>query len=344
MMLQDKIRISPRITVWQNNRAILKLAFCFVMILLLSVEARSQNFGFSASDVVIARNGSAARTGEKGLLVVQKDGPKWVAQLTLGDRPGPVVRLSSLKLLNTERGECVRGISNDFNFEINQRQLTITTSNYAIVFPQESLKADFKQQLTSLKAKLGASAPSRSNSQRSDSAQAGVSRKPLLPTSGNLTPVTFAAHPFGFMPQGPMPQAEVCGYLRQAGWPSKPYSSSLMCVISCTAFEIPFKMYGKYVTMMSMAWNDGKNTSYDMNISDFKRNWTKEDAVRLAEKIYNELIAAGYRATEVRLSYNKHYVEKAVTDGRVYIQINAAEYSKRESWDAFAVEMEVRYL
>lgn len=322
----------------RNISALLKCLLCCFMILFLSVECRSQTFGFSASDVIIMKGSDAYKTGDKGVLVIEKAGSQWIAQLSLGGDPGPVTHLESLKVMNGKRGKYVYGTSSDIKFEINTRQLTFITSSHVVAFPQESLGSDFQQQLTALMSKLGAS-PSSS----SGSAKTGAGKKPLLPTSGNLTVTTFAAHPFGFLPQGPMSLTEASGYLRQAGWPSKPYENSLISIVSCTAFKIPFTMYGKEVTTMSMSWYEGKNTSYDLCIADYKKNWTKEDAMALAEKIYNELIANGYQSTEVTLSYKGHYSEKAVTDGRVYVQINSSAHSIRESWDSYGVEIDVRY-
>ena len=308
------------------------------MILFLSGSCLSQTFGFSASDVIIMKGSDAYKTGDKGVFVIEKDGSQWLAQLSLGGNPGPAVRLSSIKVKNGKLGEYVTGTSSDFNFEINSRQLTFITSSHVVAFPQESLGSDYQQQLAALMSKLGAAPSSRPGS-----AKAGARKNPLLPTSGNLTATTFAAHPFGFLPQGPMSLTEAPGYLRQAGWPSKPYENSLISIVSCTAFKIPFTMYGKEVTTMSMSWYEGKNTSYDLCIADYKKNWTKEDAMVLAEKIYNELIANGYQSTEVTLSYKGHYSEKAVTDGRVYVQINSSAHSIRESWDSYGVEIDVRY-
>lgn len=298
----------------------------------------SQTFGFSASDVIIMKGSDAYKTGDKGVLVIEKDGSRWIAQLSLGGDPGPVTHLESLKVMNGKRGKYVYGTSSDIKFEINTRQLTFITSSHVVAFPHESLGSDFQQQLTALMSKLGAS-PSSS----SGSAKTGARKKPLLPTSGNLTATTFAAHPFGFLPQGPMSLTEASGYLRQAGWPSKPYENSLISIVSCTAFKIPFTMYGKEVTTMSMSWYEGKNTSYDLCIADYTDNWTKEEAMALAEKIYDELIANGYRPAEVRFSYRGHFTEKAVTDGRVYVQINSSAHSIRESWDSYGVEIDVRY-
>ena len=308
------------------------------MILFLSGSCLSQTFGFSASDVIIMKGSDAYKTGDKGVFVIEKDGSQWLAQLSLGGNPGPAVRLSSIKVKNGKLGEYVTGTSSDFNFEINSRQLTFITSSHVVAFPQESLGSDYQQQLTALMSKLGASSSSRPGS-----AKTGAGKNPLLPTSGNLAATTFAAHPFGFLPQGPMSLAEASGYLRQAGWPSKPYENSLISIVSCTAFKIPFTMYGKDVTTMCMSWYEGKNTSYDLCIADYKKNWTKEDAMALAEKIYDELIANGYQPTEVTLSYKGHYSEKAVTNGKVYVQINSSAHSMCESWDSYGVEIDVRY-
>lgn len=322
----------------RNISAALKCVLCCFMILFLSVECRSQTFGFSASDVIIMKGSDAYKTGDKGVLVIQKDGSQWIAQLSLGGDPGPVTHLKSLKVMNGKRGKYVYGTSSDIKFEINTRQLTFITSSHIVAFPQESLGSDYQQQLTALMSKLGA-APSSSSA----SEKAGSRKNQLLPTSGNLTATTFAAHPFGFMPQGPMSLAEASGYLRQAGWPSKPYENSLISIVSCTAFKIPFTMYGKEVTTMSMSWYEGKNTSYDLCIADYTDNWTKEEAMALAEKIYDELIANGYQPTEVMLSYKGHYSEKAVTNGKVYVQINSSAHSIRESWDSYGIEIDVRY-
>lgn len=308
------------------------------MILFLSGSCLSQTFGFSASDVIIMKGSDAYKTGDKGVFVIEKDGSQWLAQLSLGGNPGPAVRLSSIKVKNGKLGEYVTGTSSDFNFEINSRQLTFITSSHVVAFPQESLGSDYQQQLTALMSKLGASSSSRPGS-----AKTGAGKNPLLPTSGSLTATTFAAHPYGFLPQGPMSLAEASGYLRQAGWPSKPYENSLISIVSCTAFKIPFTMYGKDVTTMCMSWSEGKNTSYGVYIADYKKNWTKEEAMALAEKIYDELIANGYRPAEVRFSYRGHFTEKAVTDGRVYVQINSSAHSIRESWDSYGVEIDVRY-
>lgn len=308
------------------------------MILFLSVECLSQTFGFSASDVIIMKGSDAYKTGDKGVFVIEKDGSQWLAQLSLGGNPGPAVRLSSIKVKNGKLGEYVTGTSSDFNFEINSRQLTFITSSHVVAFPQESLGSDYQQQLAALMSKLGAAPSSRPGS-----AKAGSRKNPLLPTSGNLAATTFAAHPFGFMPQGPMSQEKACEYLRQANWPSKPYDSSLLSVGSSSAFKFPFRMYGKDVATMSMSWSEGKNTSYGVYIADYKKNWTKEEAMALAEKIYDELIANGYRPAEVRFSYRGHFTEKVVTDGRVYVQINSSAHSMCESWDSYGVEIDVRY-
>ena len=322
----------------RNIYVVLKCVLCCFMILFLSVECRSQTFGFSASDVIIMKGSDAYKTGDKGVFVIEKDGSQWIAQLSQGGDPGPVTHLESLKVMNGKRGKYVYGTSSDIKFEINTRQLTFITSSHVVAFPQESLGSDFQQQLTALMSKLGASPSSRPGS-----AKTGARKNPLLPTSGNLTATTFAAHPYGFLPQGPMSLAEASGYLRQAGWPSKPYENSLISIVSCTAFKIPFTMYGKDVTTMSMSWYEGKNTSYDLCIADYTDNWTKEDAMALAEKIYDELIANGYQPTEVTLSYKGHYSEKAVTNGKVYVQINSSAHSIRESWDSYGVEIDVRY-
>lgn len=307
------------------------------MILFLSGRCRSQTFGFSASDVIIMKGSDAYKTGDKGVLVIQKDGSQWIAQLSLGGDPGPVTHLKSLKVMNGKRGKYVYGTSSDIKFEINTRQLTFITSSHIVAFPQESLGSDYQQQLTALMSKLGAAPSSSSGSEK-----AGSRKNQLLPTSGNLTATTFAAHPFGFLPQGPS-QEKACEYLRQANWPSKPYDSSLLCVGSSSAFKFPFRMYGKDVATMSMSWSEGKNTSYGVYIADYKKNWTKEEAMALAEKIYDELIANGYQPAEVRFSYRGHFTEKAVTDGRAYIQINSSAHSIRESWDSYGIEIDVRY-
>lgn len=323
---------------------IVRLVMLFTALLLPAIDCVSQTFGFSSSKIVMGSNGNAVTIPESGVLVLQKDGSSWIAQLSLNNDPGPVDRLSTLKVL-TEKGKTyIKGVGSDLKFEINEKQLSIVAGNFAIIFPNGSLKADYASQYDALMKALGYSQSGNKKPSNSVSQGTKGNASAALPTSGNLSAAVFARHPFGFMPEGPISQSRACTLLNQAGWPSKPYDNSLIYIISHTAFSIPFKFYGKNVSTMSMSWDKGENTSYDLVVSDYKTNWTESDARQLSQKIYDDLLKNGYRPTEVKFTYSGHFFEKAVTDGSVYIQISAGQSSKLASLDAFSVTTEVRYL
>lgn len=102
-------------------------------------------------------------------------------------------------------------------------------------------------------------------------------------------------------------------------------------------------MYGKDVMSMYMSWYNGENKGYDLEVSDYKTRWTKNDAICLAQKMYEELINNEYSDIEVRYTYSGNFYQKAVTNGSVYIQIEAHECSTINSWDSFGVCMNVYY-
>lgn len=164
-----------------------------------------------------------------------------------------------------------------------------------------------------------------------------------LPTSGVLSPITFVKHPFGFMPQELLTQSEACSYLSAAGWPAEPYEK-LIYIVSCTAFQIPYTVYGKPVSVMTM-YNGGTSYyTYSFKVSDFKSNWSEAHASQFAERIYDELKKAGFRDTKVKYPYSGNFYQKALTDGKFYIRIDALSTSKYEKHDAYGVEFEVQLM
>lgn len=99
-------------------------------------------------------------------------------------------------------------------------------------------------------------------------------------------------------------------------------------------------MYGKDVTIMSMYMSNGFN-KYDLEVSDYKSNWTKNDAIAFAERMYNELIENGFRMTDAKFKSSINYYNKAVTNGKLYIEISSSECSLLNTLDAFRVYMTV---
>ena len=162
-----------------------------------------------------------------------------------------------------------------------------------------------------------------------------------LPTSGELTPATFIRHPFGFMPKETLTQTEVSSLLSAAGWPSKPYDNTLIIIVSSSQFKIPFTMYGKPVTVMSMFWDKGQAFNHDMAVSDFKKDWSEAQATQYAARITNDLKKSGYSETEVRFPYSGNFYQHALTDGKVYIQVSARSASKWAPHDAYNVTIDV---
>lgn len=329
--------------------SVIKSILLFFAIFVYGAYSVSQTYEFSSSDV-IALNKDVRKVRDatdKLALVIQKKDNNWFCQFKIGVNPGPVWPLISLKKeLSSKNFKFIHGVGKDFTFEIYDKKFVFYFQNDRISSVNES--SGFVKQFVALYAELDKSYSSVVRDSHKGYSSSGNNRKDdsrnkLFPSSGNLTAITFANHPFGFMPQGPLPQSEACVYLRRAGWPSDPYDSSLISIISSTQFKIPFKMYGKDVMSMYMSWYNGENKGYDLEVSDYKTRWTKNDAICLAQKMYEELINNEYSDIEVRYTYSGNFYQKAVTNGSVYIQIEAHECSTINSWDSFGVCMNVYY-
>ena len=170
-----------------------------------------------------------------------------------------------------------------------------------------------------------------------------------LPSRGTLTPTLFSRHPFGFLPSNTRNLNLIEKQLKEAGWKdvkiNEGNSSYLICIISSDLFRIPFKLYGKDVTIMS-CWGSeiSKIKTYDLEISDFKTNWSQNDANEFAQRIVNELVDAGYIVdhSETTLYGYDFFTRTLKGDGKE-IKVTASPTSKFETLDAFGVRIDVRY-
>lgn len=325
--------------------SIIKSILLFFAIFVYGADSVSQTYTFSTYGNVFAANGYWEI--QKIAFIIKKEGNIWKAQLSIDDSQESIFYLTSLKVSCEEGKKCIKGKGNDIEIIFSKEDLNIDTGDRLIYTEIENCDDSLKKNLTTLLVELESSSSGAQDSRKGYSLSGNNrnddSWNKLIPSSGNLTAITFANHPFGFMRPGPLSQSEACAYLRRADWPSGPYSSSLISIISSTPFKIPFKMYGKDVSSMYMSWYNGENKGYDLEVSDYKTIWTKNDAICLAQKMYEELINNEYSDIEVRYTYSGNFYQKAVTNGTVYIQIEAHEGSKIKSWDSFEVCMNVRY-
>lgn len=158
----------------------------------------------------------------------------------------------------------------------------------------------------------------------------------------DLTPEYFVKHPFGFMPRPILTRNEAYGYLADAGWDI--YSSdTMLSATSHTSFEIPYVMFGKKVSVMRMFWYKGKNSSFNLEVTDFKTNWTREQASEYAGAIFNNLVSHGFTQVSVDFPSRISFYEKSLMIDGYTIEIYAREGSKYETYDAYTIEIRVFY-
>lgn len=158
----------------------------------------------------------------------------------------------------------------------------------------------------------------------------------------NLTPEAFVNHPFGFLPRIEMTIESAQQKLTEAKWNSSIYEG-LLSVVSYSTFEIPYSLFGKKVSNMSMFWYEGRLTKHDLGITQLKRDWNKEEAIKYAQAIYDNLASRGYYPTEVRTPYSHAFFQKALFAGGYTITITASEGSKYESYDSYYIEFDITY-
>lgn len=126
----------------------------------------------------------------------------------------------------------------------------------------------------------------------SNTTKSGLSQNDL-PTSGELSVLTFAEHPFGFMPTNVTTKNELISELNRVGW-SFNYSDPIIS-ISPSSLKNGYTLYGKEIS--SLNGNIGRNTSlffYSLSVSESKIIWDKNDAKNFFNKIRTELESNGY--------------------------------------------------
>lgn len=259
-------------------------------------------------------------------------GGKYKLVVTMGKDPTIKNTLKSPQIVNAQTIRFVTESQNNETVTITPEKISIGKG----VNVSTGSKDAFNGLINYLKTRTGS--PSSGNSQSSGQSTQG------LPSSGNLSPATFVTHPFGFLPTSTGSLTEALSLLKKAGWKAELNNgtSSLISIISSTPFKIPFKMYGKDISVMS-AWgkNPTKIKSYDLEVSDFKTNWTQEDATRFAKKAVDELLAKGYEKTDDNTLYGYDFYVCTLKGNGLEIKVKATQSSKYASLDSFGVWINV---
>ncbi|MBD5259276.1 MAG: hypothetical protein HDS46_00560 [Bacteroides sp.] len=178
----------------------------------------------------------------------------------------------------------------------------------------------------------------------------GKSSSPLSVPSGtasgsyDLTPVDAVSYPFGFLPSETKRISDALSPLRQAGWKAditKGSDSEMIYIISSNQFKIPYRMFGKAVTAMSVfgLTPPGDIMSYDVEINDYKQNWTAEDAETFAWRIVEDLKSAGYTVAGSSHLGRFDFYKYELTGNGLTVTVRASEGSKVESLDAYVVRL-----
>ena len=189
----------------------------------------------------------------------------------------------------------------------------------------------------------------RANSSKNSGKSSSPSPEPSGTALGNydLTPVDAVSYPFGFLPSKTERISDALSLLRQAGWKAditRSSESEMISIISSNQFKIPYRMFGKAVTTMSV-WGvapPGDIMSYDVEINDYKHNWTAEDAETFAKRIVNELKSAGYIDAEVSQLGGYDFYACDLTGNELAVSVSASEGSKVKMLDAYVVRLKMR--
>lgn len=177
-----------------------------------------------------------------------------------------------------------------------------------------------------------------SSSKASSSAQS-------LPSKGEVSVRNFVSHPFGFLTTNVTTMQDALKQLRAAGWSAKINTypeSTQICIISSTPFRIPMKLYGKDISVMSAYGTEtGRILKYGIEVSDFKTNWTQDEAIAFAKRIVKELEGLGYKQVEDPYIGNNFFLNQLKGDGVYQIEVQASQSSKYETLDSYGVRFEV---
>ena len=152
------------------------------------------------------------------------------------------------------------------------------------------------------------------------------------------------SYPFGFLPSETKRISDALSLLRQAGWKAditRGSDSEMIYIISSNQFKIPYRMFGKAVTAMSVfgLTPPGDIMSYDVEINDYKQNWTAQDAETFAKRIVEELKSAGYTVAGSSHLGRFDFYKYELTGNGLTVTVRASEGSKVESLDAYVVRL-----
>lgn len=142
--------------------------------------------------------------------------------------------------------------------------------------------------------------------ENSGAAKAAEGEAAELPAKGDLSPVTFAAHPFGFVAGDVTDRAAIVERLKKAGWPVS--DGKLLMVNNDGRFKNQFKIYGRPVSVMSAYFHDGENlTNYKLTVSDGQKSWSKEQAEEFAARVVADLEGAGFKFSPGYIHGGRYY-------------------------------------
>lgn len=276
--------------------------------------------------------------GATGMTIITDLGNgSYKISISMGGKQTVTDNLKSPKIINDKKIQFTLASNSNTVITLTPDNLDLAGKMDFIIIQGDEAFADL---LKTLKAKPGTSSPNTSTGKTS------AGSKSNLPTSGTLNPVNFISHPFGFLDSYLPNIDEAARQLRQKGWKAEVNNSGslpMIMIISSTPFKIPFKLYGKDVSIMTAVSKKGSKVyGWDLEVSDFKSNWNSKDAEDFANKLTQEIKNLGFLETDDKYLYGKQFYRCVLEKDGKTVTVSATENSKYEPWDAYGVSLEVR--
>lgn len=326
----------------------LKTAVCALSLLLVSTcgyaDELTPNFQFDLTKMATGAVNKPAtpQNNQASIGIYVLDDNKVFIAATIN---GKKFKIGTFGPRWVDENDCLRTTNSEgasFTINMDQPSISFQEGNTISLFNTPASATAFKETYNALSLWISlVDGLLDANNQSSETTSPTTSPT----TSGALSPLTFALHPFGFMPASTHSQAQVINELKRAGWPAEPYSDNLISILSTSAFQIPLTMYGRKVTGMSHYIDtryDYDGMKYDLEVSDFNTNWTRREADDLAKRIIDELIDNGYVQKSTRDNPAIELHEVNLVKNKDVITIGVGKCSLFAKFDAFKVSFSVQ--
>lgn len=323
-------------------KTILSYGFLILLFTSLCLQTQAKTFTFPTTQFSYMAKDAAVPPQSKSSVIevsILEDGTLCIVgegEYKLAEINGGNWQLNSMGALEIRRGD---------EFFLIHRQkgiINIGKDGSVMMFTNPANILKFKGEYDAMFIYLqGLHKIKRERPDKSTSQQQGSGK---IATSGELSPMVFAYHPFGVVPTNCTTMQSIINELNNVEFPNYIYPEELLNYGSQKRILYPpFTVFGKKVTDMDAYFHDGRNlTNYSLDIFDYKKNWTQNNVIELCKKIVDNLTSNGFKETGDTLFKTSEFFYADLKNGNRHVIVTATTSSRTSTYDSYKISISIR--